>query len=125
MIALRYPWLWWALGWLLVAGVSVGSLIPSDYLPGFSVKDKLLHAGAYGLLMLWFGGIYRRERHWQVALGILALGIALDVAQAGTATRQFDLRDIAANAGGILAAFVLLRLGLDAWCRRVEQLFSA
>ena len=124
MQALRFPRFWWALGWLLVAGISIGSLMPSQYVPGLSVGDKFLHASAYGLLMLWFGGLYRRERHWLIGLGAFALGIALDVAQSGTATRHFDLLDVAANASGILAALVLLRIGLDGWCLRVERLFK-
>lgn len=124
MLPLRYPWLWWALGWIMVAGISVGSLIPGEYVPTFSLSDKILHAGAYALLMLWFGGLYRRERHWQVALFVLSLGIVLDVAQSGTATRHFDPADLVANASGILAAFVLLRLGFDSWCRRIEQVLN-
>jgi len=125
MLTLRFPWLWWALGWLLVAGVTVGSLIPGTWLPTFSLRDKAVHAGTYCLLMIWFSGLYRRERHWIIALLLIALGFLLDLAQAPSATRSFDLADVAANAGGILLGLVLAHYIFEGWCRRVEQFFIA
>jgi VanZ family protein len=123
MLQLRYPWVWWTFGWLLAGGVLVGSLMPGSYLEAFSIRDKLLHAGAYCLLMLWFSGLFRRERYWIIAICVFAFGFALDIAQAGTATRSFDLADVAANASGILVGFALAWWLLAGWCRRVEQLF--
>jgi len=125
MLPLRYPWVWWTLGWLLVAGVAVGSLMPGSWVPGFSPRDKLLHAGSYLILMIWFSGLYRRERHLVIALLLLALGFALDVAQEATPSRVFDLRDVAANAGGILIGLLLSRFVFVGWCQRVEQLISS
>ena len=124
MPPLRYPWVWWTLGWLLVAGVAVGSLIPGSMVAGFSPRDKLLHAGSYLVLMVWFSGLYRRERHIVIALLLLAFGFALDVAQGATPDRVFDLRDVAANAGGILVGLLLSRFVFVGWCQRVEQLFK-
>lgn len=122
MIPLRYPWAWWALGSLLAAGIAVGSLVPGEYLQAISIRDKVLHALAYFALTLWFSGLYRRERYWLVAIAIFAFGLALDVAQAGTSSRSYDLADVTANAGGILLALALAWLGFEGWCRRVEQL---
>lgn len=122
MVPLRYPWVWWVLGGLLAAGVAVGSLIPGEYLEGISIRDKVMHALAYFLLMLWFAGLYRRERYWLVALALFAFGLALDVAQAGTSSRSYDLADVAANAGGILVGLALAWLLFEGWCRRVEQI---
>lgn len=125
MIPLRFPWVWWTLGWLLIAGVAAGSLVPGGTIGDFSVSDKVLHALAYFVLMFWFSGLYRRERHWILALAIVAFGFALELAQAGTASRSFDLYDAAANASGILLALVLAWFVFEGWCRRVEQiLFS-
>ena len=123
MLKLRFPWVWWTLGWLLVAGVAVGSLMPARLMPGLSPRDKLLHAGSYLILMLWFSGLYRRERHLLIAALLLALGFVLDVAQNASPGRVFDLRDVAANAGGILVGLLLSRLIFEGWCARVEQLF--
>jgi len=122
MIALRYPWVWWTLGCLLVAGVAVGSLIPAETLEGaLSLSDKAMHALAYFVLMFWFSGLCRRERHWMVALAIFGFGFALEFAQTGTSSRSFDLSDAAANAGGILLALALAWFLFEGWCRRVEQ----
>jgi VanZ family protein len=125
VIPLRYPRLWWACAWLLVAGVAVGSLVPGSRLEGVEVSDKFLHALAYFVLMSWFSGLFRRERHWILALAIFAFGFALELAQAGTTTRSFALADAAANAGGILLALALAWFLFEGWCRRVEQLFSS
>jgi len=125
MLPLRFPWVWWTLGWLLIAGVTVGSLMPGAWVPGFSPRDKILHAGSYLVLMVWFSGLYRRESHIWIALLLLMFGFLLDLAQGATSSRIFDLRDVAANAGGILIGLLLSRFLLKGWCQRVEQLFLA
>lgn len=122
MLPLRFPWVWWSLGWLLVAGVIVFSLLPGSAVPSFWLRDKALHALAYFLLMIWFSGIYRRERHWLIAIALFVLGFALDVAQRATATRVFDLKDVAANTGGILVGLLLARYVFEGWCRHVERI---
>ncbi|HMB73866.1 MAG TPA: VanZ family protein [Gammaproteobacteria bacterium] len=122
MLPLRYPWVWWLLGWLLVVGVIAGSLVPGDMLSGISVGDKILHAGSYFALMIWFSGLYRRERHIFIVLFLFVLGFALDYVQGSLLSRSFDIGDVAANTGGILIGFLLARYVLEGWCRRVEQL---
>ena len=121
MVPLRYPWLWRLTGWLMIAGVIVGSLMPGHTLPRMIASDKLLHAGMYFLLMIWFAGLYRRSRHAWIALGLTMLGLGLDLAQGLTTTRTFDPSDIAANVGGILAALVLSYRLLEGWCQRMER----
>jgi VanZ family protein len=121
LLRLRYPWLWSALGWLLVAGVVVGSLVPSRMLHALTISDKLMHAGSYFLLMVWFAGLYSRRRHFAVALVLLGLGIGLDLLQGMTKTRTFDPADIAANATGILAGLLLSMWLLEGWCQRLER----
>ena len=122
MLPLRFPWVWWLLGWSLVGGVIVFSLIPGNLVPGLWLRDKALHALTYFLLMVWFSGLYRRQRHWLIALFVFLLGFALDLAQGLTRSRFFDLDDVAANAGGILVGLVLARYVFEAWCWRVEQI---
>lgn len=123
MLPLRFPWLWWTLGWLLVVGVTLGSLVPSAWIPGITSSDKLLHIGSYMTLMVWFSGLYRRERHIVIALLLFVFGFGLDFAQSASPYRTYDLRDVAANAGGILLGLLLSRFVFEGWCRRVEQLF--
>jgi VanZ family protein len=121
VLPLRYPWIWAGLGWALVIGVVVGSLVPGNMLPRVSVSDKFEHAGAYFLLMIWFAGLYRRQVHPMIAVALLVLGAALDLLQGTTKTRTFDLYDIAADAGGILAGLVISFWLLEGWCQRLER----
>jgi VanZ family protein len=126
MPKLRFPWVWWAPGWLLVIGVCVGSLLPSRMLPDiFDFDDKLRHAGAYLLLMVWFGGIVDRDKHLILAAALVLLGIALDTLQLGVPSRTFSLSDVAANLVGIAAGLALLWFRLAGWCQRVERYFFA
>lgn len=124
MLPLRYPWLWLTLGWLLVVGVIVGSLMPASLVREITpaVGDKLLHFSAYFVLMTWFAGLYPRAKHVHVGAALLALGTALDILQGiATRTRSFELLDIAADAVGILAALALSVWLLEGWCLRLER----
>ena len=121
MLPLRFAKVWSALGWLLVAGVIVGSLIPGRALQAIHTSDKVLHAGAYFVLMIWFAGIYRSGVYPLIAAALVVLGASLDLLQGLTATRSFDLRDIAMNGVGVLAGLLLAVFLLGGWCQRVEQ----
>lgn len=125
MLPLRYPWLWVIPGFALVLAVAVAELVPGPALPKLGVSDKLEHASAYFVLMLWFAGLYRRNVLPLVALVLFALGFALDLLQLTTKTRFFELYDVLANGCGILAALVLALLFLGGWCQRVERLLWA
>jgi VanZ family protein len=121
VLPLRYPWVWMTFGWALVAAVVIGSLTPGDLARSLSIHDKLMHAGSYFLLMIWFAGLYRRSRHLAIALVLFCLGTVLDMLQAGTATRHFDLRDVLANASGILLGLVMSYWLLEGWCQSLER----
>jgi hypothetical protein len=121
LLPLRFPKLWSAVGWLLLAGVIVGSLIPGPALQGIDVSDKFMHAGAYFTLMVWFAGLYRRDFYPFIAAVLLALGAALDALQILTETRSFDWFDVAMNAAGVGSGLVLSLLLIGGWCERVEQ----
>jgi VanZ family protein len=121
LLPLRFPKLWSALGWLLVAGVIVGSLIPGQALEVVNISDKLLHAGTYLILMVWFAGFYRRSLYPLIAVVLLALGMSLDLLQGFTVTRSFDWFDIAMNGAGVAAGLTLSLLLLGGWCEWVER----
>ncbi|HEY9182216.1 MAG TPA: VanZ family protein, partial [Gammaproteobacteria bacterium] len=97
MLPLRFPKWWAGLGWLLVLGVIVGSLLPGRALPDVSMNDKFGHAAAYCVLMVWFAGLYPRRLYLLIAAVLLALGIGLDLLQGLTETRSLELLDIAAD----------------------------
>jgi VanZ family protein len=114
--------MWWAgLGWLLVMGVIVGSLLPGPSLPNVSMNDKFEHAGAYCLLMVWFAGLYPRRLYWLVASVLLGLGIGLDLLQGLTETRSLEFLDIVADFVGIVIGLALSVSLLGGWCQRLEQ----
>jgi VanZ family protein len=124
MLPLRYPYVWLSLGWVLVIGVILGSLLPGPVIQEITpaVNDKIEHFSAYFVLMMWFGGLYPRAKHLRVAGALLFLGAALDVLQGvATTTRDFELLDIAADAVGIFVALVLSFSLLEGWCQKLER----
>jgi hypothetical protein len=121
LLPLRFPKLWSAVGWLLVGGVVVGSLIPGRALEVIHTSDKVLHAGSYFVLMVWFAGFYRRGAYPLLAASLMALGLIVDLLQGLTATRSFDWRDVGMNCVGVIAGLVLAASLLGGWCQRIEQ----
>jgi hypothetical protein len=122
LLPLQFPKFWSALGWLLVASVAIGSLIPGPMLEKVAaVDDKIMHAGAYFVLMIWFAGFYRRAVYPVIAAVLLALGIGLDLLQRLTETRSFDWYDIGMNCAGVLIGLALSLSLIGGWCQRVEQ----
>jgi VanZ family protein len=124
MVPLRHPRLWLAMSVALVAAIVYSSLAPDFELPvptpdGF---DKVEHFTAYCGLALWFTGLYPRARYWQVVTGLLALGLAVEIAQ-GTMQlgRSADVLDMLANAVGVLVGLLLALSLTGGWAQRVES----
>lgn len=119
----RYRGAWFALGWLLVLGVAVGSLLPS--LPDVSagVSDKFMHFAAYAALAFMFMGAVGR-RHWlRIGLGLLALGGGIELLQALVSpTRSGEWLDMAANAMGVVVGILAAGAFPTNWCRQLEVL---
>jgi VanZ family protein len=125
MLPLRYPWFWLAVGWVLAAGVVVGSLVPGEVLVDVSAFDKLLHAGSYLILMIWFAGVYEGRHQIPIAVVLIAAGLGLDLLQNLTESRTFSLFDVFANCAGVVVGLVFARIGLAGWCQRVERRWFA
>jgi len=101
-------------GWLLAAAIVWLSLTPSPPRLDLESGDKLGHFLGYAGLMFWFGFLYRAARaRIGYALLWIAMGVALEFAQAAGGYRSFELADMAANTLGVLAgalaAFILPR----------------
>ena len=121
-LLLRHPWVWLGLGWVFVACAVILSLIPGQKLPHTGVSDKVEHALAYALLTLWFTGVYPRSSYWRIGLGMLALGVAVEIAQyAMPFGRQMEARDVIANSLGILLGLLAAMVGLGGWAQRIEE----
>jgi VanZ family protein len=113
--------LWIAMLTALVAVIVTGSLLPFE-VPGLdNGGDKLGHAFSYFALALAGAGIVAPERLWVVALRCLLLGLVLEIAQGlWLESRHADWRDLAANAAGVLCAWLIVRNGRSGWARYVE-----
>lgn len=111
MAATGSRWLvraWWAIGALQIVAVVWLSLAPAvPQLPGES-GDKLGHVLAYGTMMLWFSEIHATRRARIVwAAGFVAMGIAIEYLQRLTGYRSFEAADMAADAIGVAAGWLL------------------
>ena len=97
------PRLWLAVFWLAVLAGITASLLPGPQLPEpwFPGSDKLQHVLAYAVLFL-LGRQAGYRSTWGLPLGLLALGVAIELAQdAFTATRSAEWLDGLADAVGI------------------------
>lgn len=105
---LRYRGLWAAIGVGLVAAVVWLSLTP-DPVPAPDVEGiDVNHFIAYFTLMMWWAQLVRGGGpRAGVAAGLVAMGVALELAQALTGYRTYDVRDMRDNAIGVGAAYLL------------------
>lgn len=112
MIKLR--WLWIALGWVWVTIIFYLSLMPHPPEPvHFWNADKLEHALAYCLLMLWFCQVYRqRKARMLLAALLVVMGIVIEYLQGETGYRFFDYADMVSNTTGVLLGWAWARTGL-------------
>ena len=108
---LRHRNAWLALWLCGVTVLVVVCLLPSPDLPKLRISDKVEHAAAFALLA---GSAVQLFERWRalllVGLGLLALGIGIEFAQAlFTTTRAMEAADVAADSIGIAAGlFVAL-----------------
>ncbi len=99
-ISLRTLWL--GAGWLGVALVAYFSLVPAPPQIDMEEGDKVAHLVAYAGLMLWFAQVLAGRTHRAIlALLLVALGVALELAQGLTGYRSMSLADMAANTAGV------------------------
>lgn len=107
---LRYRKTWLACGYLMLAAVTYLSLTSSPVHLDVRYSDKVGHFLTYYTLMGWFFGFYRANADraaW--ALGLITMGIGLEVLQGLNPMRTFDYWDMAANSAGVILALTPLR----------------
>lgn len=119
----RFRAAWFALGWLLVLGVAVGSLLPSLPKVSAGVSDKFMHFTAYAAMAFLFMGAVGR-RHWlRIGIGLLALGSCIELLQALVSPTRFgEWLDMAANAAGVAVGILAAAAFPSNWCRQFEVL---
>ena len=99
--------LWIAGGWLVIAAIVWFSLTPHPLEANIPEGDKLNHLLGYGILMAWWSQLQLdSSRRLRLAISFIALGIAMEIAQGFTPTRQPDVFDVLANTIGILLGWL-------------------
>ena len=101
---LRHRNAWLALWLCAVAVLVIVCLLPGPDLPKLRMSDKLEHALAFALLSASAVQLFERWRALLlVGLGLLALGIGIEFAQAlFTTTRAMEAADVVADTVGIV-----------------------
>lgn len=112
---LRHLRLWRSTGRALVLASFAVALLPAPRGMGsIAYGDKIAHAAAFAMIMLWYAQIYsaRRDRG-RCALGLLALGLGIELLQSLVPYRSADIWDLVADAAGVGLGWLLAstRLG--------------
>ncbi len=104
---------WLIIGWGMVAGAFVLSLVPLPFDFPEEGGDKIGHLIAYAGLSFWFGMLYAGwPRRIAIALGFTLMGVAIEFLQRLTDYRSFEVADMAADALGTVIGIALLRTPL-------------
>lgn len=98
---------WALIGWVMVLLTIYLSLTPKPPPAAMQIWDKSSHTLGYLVLAYWFAQLH--ERRLAVALGMLALGGGLEIAQGYTGYRQASALDMLANAVGVAVGWLLAR----------------
>lgn len=117
---LPYLWLWRGIGRVLLLLALAAALLPAPSGMGrIEFGDKILHAGAFAFLMLWYAQIYAdgRDRR-RLALGLIAFGAAIEVLQGLVPYRSADIWDLLADSVGVAVGALLAQTRLGSLLSR-------
>ena len=124
-LPLRFRRSWVVMGWALVLFAIYGSLTGNEAIAHSGVNDKIMHTGTYAVLSLWFAGIYPRSRYALIALGLFAMGIAMEFLQGSMHEGRIkDVHDVFANTLGIFVGLAVATWWLGGWAQRLERLLA-
>lgn len=124
---LKLRFLWLTIGYALVILVVFLSLTsnPIDLETGLSFEDKLSHALAYFVLMLWFGQIYHDKfQRNMIAMVLLFMGFVLEYLQSFDSNRFSEFGDMVANTAGVALGFYLLLRGVKNVLIKAERIIA-
>jgi len=121
---LRLWWLWWLIGWALLAATVNESLQRHVWEVAEVIGwDKANHCIGYFLLTMWFTGVARRSRYLLVGVLLIAFGGSMEIAQGLMHEgRTADWFDFLANSIGVGTGVTLAMFGLGDWIIWVEKL---
>ena len=116
--------LWLLLGWILVVLVIYLSLAPISMDLKMEQGDKISHVLTYLVLMSWFANLYETPiSRMCLAVGFLALGIALEFAQGLVGYRSFEVADMGADAVGVVLGWLLAPPRIPNYLSVVERVW--
>jgi VanZ family protein len=99
---------WPAAFWCCALAVLVLALVPQREPPNVEGLDKLDHVIAFATLALL--ATFAWPTRWHTSLAaLLAYGWTIEVLQSFTATRTADAEDVAADAAGLVLAWVIVQ----------------
>lgn len=118
---LRNAWL--ALGGVWVAIVFYLSLTPNPpETVSFDGVDKLEHALAYILLMLWFCQvIVTKQARIFLFIAFVVMGVGIEILQGLSGYRYFEYADMLANTTGVLIGFGLAHTRMGCILMKLER----
>ncbi len=118
---LRSAWL--TLGWIWIGVLLYLSLMPHPPAPlSFTGADKLEHALAYAMLMLWLCQAYIEiGARIRLFLLLVARGVAIEFLQRMTGYRTFEYADMLADLIGVLLGWGLAQTKLGYVLRMLER----
>lgn len=122
-----HPRLWRGVFALMIIGVFMGSLLPTSQLPDVDLmhNDKLLHFSAYFLLMAFAVQLRDAKAEWsRAAFALLLMGIVIEFLQHQSGFRRADIRDVYANAAGVVAGALIAWTPARAWLLALDQRFN-
>lgn len=110
---LRHFWLWRAIGRALILLSLIIALVPAPQVIGsVAFGDKIGHALAFALLMLWYAQLYGGRSRNLCAIGLVLFGAGIEVLQTLVPYRSGDLWDLLADAAGVALGLLLARTRL-------------
>ena len=121
---LKLRQLWFVCGCLLAAGIiffSLSSITPISDIRNF---DKYLHIGSYFLLMAWWIQLYQhRLARLTFAIIFTLMGAGIEYGQSFHPLRYFDVKDMVANAVGVISACGLSYFVQQNFLVKIEYVF--
>jgi VanZ family protein len=115
----------WIVGYGLVGIVIYFCLIPGKQVPHTWFGDKVNHLLAHFGLAAWFAGLVPRSGWWKVLLGLVALGVGIEITQGLMHVgREADYRDEIANFTGAVVGLAASWLGLAHWPELAARLLG-
>jgi len=114
---------WLALGGAWVVTVFYLSLMPQPPQPlSFDGVDKLEHAAAYMVLMLWFCQAFMlKQSRIYLLIAFVAMGVVIEFLQGLSGYRYFEYADMLANTTGVLIGFGLARTRWGELLNKLER----